>query len=82
MNEYEIILFLETDPGRTEAVRVKCNNVPCAVRKAVVLALQKTRVKGWRYRSHRLVARGWEKDVLAQAGILGRGRRFIASTLR
>ena len=69
MNEYKIVLVLEGDPERVEAVKVKCNNLPCAIQKAIVLAGQKTRISGWKYRSHRLVAKAWEKDYLTQAMI-------------
>ena len=63
MNEYKIVLVLKDDPKVCETLKVKCNNVPCAVQKAVVLAIQKTRKTGWVYRSHRLVTRSWEQDV-------------------
>ena len=69
MNEYKIVLGLEDDPERVETVKVKCNNLPSAIQKAVVLVGQKTRVSGWKYRSHQLVAKAWEKDYLTQAMI-------------
>lgn len=69
MNEYKIVLGLEGDPERVETVKVKCNNLPCAIQKAIVLVGQKTRVSGWKYRSHKLVAKAWEKDYLTQSMI-------------
>lgn len=63
MNEYKVVLVLKDDPTVSETVKVKCNNVPCAVQKAVVLAIQKTRKTGWVYKSHRLVTRSWEQDI-------------------
>lgn len=82
MNEYKIVLVLKEDPAVRETIKVKCNNVPCAIQKAVVLAIQKTRRSGWVYKSHRLVARSWEQDVpLTQYEIqkrIARGTRLPA----
>ena len=70
MNEYKVVLVLKDDPTVSETVKVKCNNVPCAVQKAIILAQQKTRKKGWKYRSHRLVARAWDSVGVSQAEII------------
>ena len=75
MNEYRIDLYLESDPSATESIKVKCNNVPCAVQKAIILAQQKTRKKGWKYRSHRLVARAWDSVGVSQAEIIRQAMR-------
>ena len=75
MNEYRIDLYLESDPSATESIKVKCNTVPCAVQKAIILAQQKTRKKGWKYRSHRLVARAWDSVGVSQAEIIRQAMR-------
>lgn len=81
MNEYKIVLTLKEDPMVRETIKVKCNNVPCAVQKAIVLATQKTRKLGWVYESHRLVSRSWEQDIpLTQQEIQRRIARGISSS--
>ncbi len=81
MNEYKIVLELKEDSTVRETVKVKCNNVPCAVQKAIVLATQKTRKTGWVYKSHRLVMRSWERDIpLTQQEIQKRIARGMSSS--
>ena len=75
MNEYRIDLYLESNSSTTESIKVKCNNVPCAVQKAIILAQQKTRMKGWKYRSHRLVARARDAPGVSQAEIIRQAMR-------
>lgn len=69
MNEYRITLYLADEPETVETVKVKCNNLHYAIQKAVILVMQKTRKKGWKYRSHQLVSKAWEKDILTQSMI-------------
>lgn len=69
MNEYRIVLRQKDDPSTMETVRVKCNNLQCAIEKAVVLVMQKTRRKGWRYHTHRLEKRAWDDPLNVSAAL-------------
>ena len=69
MNEYRIVLKLEDDPQVTETVKVKSNNLPCAIQKAIVLAIQKTHKAGWRYHTHKLEKRAWDDPMNVSAAL-------------